>query len=167
MNIRIGQGSDLHRLCDGLPLTIGNCLIPSQKGAVAHSDGDVLIHALIDALLGTMALGDIGSFFPDSDPKFSNISSADLLQQVLDLPQMRRISIINIDCTVHLQRPRLREHIATMREKIATLLKCTIEKVSIKAKSGEDCGPVGNEEAIACDCVVLINLIEFPEKGRI
>lgn len=156
MNIRVGQGSDLHRLSENLPLTIGNCPIPSKKGAVAHSDGDVLIHSIIDALLGALALGDIGSFFPDSDQEFKNISSAELLRRTLNIPKIKEYLIVNLDSTIHLQTPKLRDHIQTMRERVAQLLNCSIDQVSIKAKSGEGCDSVGKEDAIACQCTILL-----------
>lgn len=156
MNIRIGQGSDLHRLADDLPLVIGNCSIQSTKGCVAHSDGDVLIHALIDALLGALALGDIGAHFPDSDSKYKNISSAELLKQVLELPEFEQISIINIDSTIHLEQPKLRPSIAQIRSNLAELVNCNVDQISVKAKTSEGLGSVGKGEAVACDCVVLL-----------
>lgn len=156
MGIRIGQGSDLHRLADGLPLVVGNCLISSTKGCVAHSDGDVLIHALIDALLGALALGDIGARFPDSDSKYKNISSIELLKQVLALPEFEQISIINVDSTIHLEQPKLRPFIAQIRLKLAELLNCKVDQVSVKAKTSEGLGPIGEGGAIACDCIVLL-----------
>ncbi len=156
MNIRIGQGSDLHRLADGLPLVIGNCSIPHTKGCIAHSDGDVLIHALIDALLGAFALGDIGSHFPDSNSQYKNISSTELLKEVLSLPEFKTSSIINIDSTIHLEQPKLRPFIDQIRSNLAELMNCQINQISVKAKTSEGVGAVGKGEAIACDCIVLL-----------
>lgn len=136
---------------------IGNCVIPSATGCVAHSDGDVLIHALIDALLGALALGDIGSYFPDSDSKLKNISSAELLKKVLHLTEFEKSSIINVDFTIHLEQPKLRPFITQIRSTLAELLNCDIQKVSVKAKTSEGLGPIGKGEAIACDCVALLS----------
>lgn len=155
--IRVGSGWDLHRLVPNRPLLIGGIAIPSAKGSLAHSDGDVLIHALIDALLGALAKGDIGSHFPDTDPAYKDIDSMELLKRVVnsDLPPY---SIINIDATIILQTPRLRDHIDAIRANLANALGLAIQQVSVKAKTAEhSLAELGSADAIAAQVTLLIS----------
>lgn len=152
---RVGQGHDTHRLEPGRPLVIGGVSIPHGAGPVAHSDGDVLLHAITDALLGATGRGDIGEWFPDNDPQFAGADSAGLLANVwADVRQTWRI--INLDCTVHAQRPRLSPYKRAMSKRIADILHLEAEQVNVKAKTGERVGPVGREEAIVAEAVVLL-----------
>ena len=153
--MRIGQGFDLHRLKEGRPLMIGGIEIESDKGEDAHSDGDVLIHALIDALLGSKALGDIGTYFPPSDMKYKNMDSKLLLKETLKLS---KFEIINIDCNIILQRPKLGPHILKIRESLASLLNIDVSNISVKAKTAEHIlGELGSGDAIAAEVTLLIN----------
>lgn len=153
----VGIGNDLHRLAEGRPLIIGGVEIDSPIGCVAHSDGDVLIHSLIDALLGAMALGDIGEWFPDSDAKYKNVNSADLLKVVLDEMHNRNYQIHNIDSVVMLQKPKLSPYKQEIKENIANLCGISADRVNVKAKTGEKIGIVGNSEGIEALCIVEIN----------
>ena len=153
---RIGLGHDTHRLAPGKPLVIGGVTIPHDTGPVAHSDGDVLLHALTDALLGAAGMGDIGEWFPDNDPQYAGADSGILLAKVLDRIRDDGWSIVNIDCTVHAQRPKLSPFKKQVAQRIAELLEIEPELVNVKAKTGEKVGPVGREEAITADAVVLI-----------
>ncbi|HVJ86780.1 MAG TPA: 2-C-methyl-D-erythritol 2,4-cyclodiphosphate synthase [Caulifigura sp.] len=153
---RIGLGHDCHRLAPGKPLVIGGVTIPHDTGPVAHSDGDVLLHALTDALLGAAGMGDIGEWFPDNDPQYAGADSGILLAKVLDRIRDDGWSIVNIDCTVHAQRPKLSPFKKQVAQRIAELLEIEPELVNVKAKTGEKVGPVGREEAITADAVVLI-----------
>lgn len=155
--IRVGTGWDLHRLVPDRPLVIGGLTIPSPKGALAHSDGDVLVHALIDAILGALAKGDIGSHFPDTDPAYKGADSMDLLKAVLqkDLPPY---AITNIDATIILQTPRLREHIDAIRENLSQALNLPLEAISVKAKTAEHVlGELGSGDAISAQVSLLIS----------
>ena len=153
--MRIGQGFDLHRMKEGRPLMLGGIEIESDKGEDAHSDGDVLIHALIDALLGSKALGDIGTYFPPSDMKYKNMDSKLLLKKTLKLS---KFEIINIDCNIILQRPKLGPHILKIRESLASLLNIDVSNISVKAKTAEHIlGELGSGDAIAAEVTLLIN----------
>ena len=153
--MRIGQGFDLHRMKEGRPLMLGGIEIESDKGEDAHSDGDVLIHALIDALLGYKALGDIGTYFPPSDMKYKNMDSKLLLKETLKLS---KFEIINIDCNIILQRPKLGPHILKIRESLASLLNIDVSNISVKAKTAEHIlGELGSGDAIAAEVTLLIN----------
>lgn len=153
--MRIGQGFDLHRMKSGRPLMLGGIEIESDKGEDAHSDGDVLIHALIDALLGSKALGDIGTYFPPSDMKYKNMDSKLLLKETLKLSNF---DIINIDCNIILQRPKLGPHILKIRESLASLLNIDVNNISVKAKTAEHIlGELGSGDAIAAEVTLLIN----------
>jgi 2-C-methyl-D-erythritol 2,4-cyclodiphosphate synthase len=157
--MRIGTGWDVHRLSPGRKLILGGVIIPSEKGEIAHSDGDVLIHAIIDALLGALTKGDIGSHFPDSDPKYKDSNSMDLLKEVLeqDLPPYH---IVNLDTTIILQKPKLREHIDAIRANLAKALQLELNKVSVKAKTAETIlGELGSGDAIIAQASVLISEI--------
>ncbi len=156
MNIRIGQGQDLHRLAPGEELIIGGIQIPHDLGTVAHSDGDVLLHSIIDALLGSLALGDLGAYFPDTEPHLRGIASHKLLERILKLKELKGVKIINLDTTIHLQSPKLSKYIPLMRKNIGQLLSIDESCVSIKAKTGECCDSIGRHEAISCDAIILI-----------
>ena len=146
MDIRIGNGYDVHALAQGLPMWLGGVQIPSENGFVAHSDGDVAIHALCDALLGCLAKGDIGHLFPDTDPKWKGIDSKLLLGEVVDLVRKEGYRVGNVDITIALQRPKLAPHIGSMRETLAPILGVTADRVSIKATTTEKLGFVGRCE---------------------
>ncbi len=146
MDIRIGNGYDVHALADGLPMWLGGVQIPSATGFVAHSDGDVAIHALCDALLGCLALGDIGHLFPDSDPAWKGVDSKLLLARVVDLVHAKGYKVGNVDITIALQRPKLAPHIAAMRAALAPILGVPEDCVSVKATTTEHLGFVGRGE---------------------
>ena len=156
-NIRIGHGYDVHKLENGKKFVIGGIEIDHYKGAVGHSDADIVIHVICDALLGAMSLGDIGSHFPDTEETYKNIDSKILLEKVLTLVKKNNYNIINIDVTVLLERPKLRNHIDTMRTKLAEIIGTDISQVSIKATTTEGLGFVGREEGVAAHCVCLIS----------
>jgi 2-C-methyl-D-erythritol 2,4-cyclodiphosphate synthase len=156
MTMRVGNGYDVHRLADGLDFWIGGCRITHTKGAVAHSDGDVLIHAICDALLGAAALGDIGYHFPDSDSKYKGIDSKKLLEETVDLIRSAGYEISNIDTTVCLQRPKINDYIPQMRQTLAKVMQIVDTQISIKATTTETLGFVGREEGIAAYAVVLL-----------
>jgi len=158
MNLKIGQGIDFHRLDKGLKLFLGGVLIPSEKGCVAHSDGDVLIHAICDALLGAAGLGDIGHHFPDTNSEFKNIDSKILLTRTFALIVEKGFSIVNIDSTVCLEKPKIAPYISEMRSVISAILKTTTENISIKATTTEKMGFIGREEGIVAIAVVLLKL---------
>jgi 2-C-methyl-D-erythritol 2,4-cyclodiphosphate synthase len=155
-DFRIGQGYDVHRLIPGEYLTLGGVKIPFEKKFQAHSDGDVVIHAIIDALLGAAGLGDIGRHFPDTDAQFKNIDSGILLQNTLRLIKQQHFKISNVDVTIIAERPRLALHIPQMRENIARDLALDISQINIKATTNEKLGFIGREEGIAAQAVALI-----------
>src|SRR5262245_57060711 len=154
---RIGFGNDVHRLVPGRALIIGGVEIDSELGADGHSDADVLMHAITDALLGSLALGDIGSYFPNTEERWQNVESSVFLKYALGLIKSRGYSIANIDSTIDLEKPKLREHIDTMRENIAAALEIEVSQVSVKAKSGEKVDAVGEDRAVRAEAVVLLN----------
>lgn len=156
MDIRIGNGYDVHALADGLPMWLGGVRIPSKTGFVAHSDGDVAIHALCDALLGALALGDIGHLFPDTAPEWKGIDSKLLLGRVMALVREKGYRVSNADVTIALQRPKLAPHIAAMRETLAPLLGVTPDRVSVKATTTERLGFVGRCEGCEVWATVLL-----------
>jgi 2-C-methyl-D-erythritol 2,4-cyclodiphosphate synthase len=156
MNIRIGQGIDFHRLETGLNLWLGGINIPYERGCVAHSDGDVLLHAVCDALLGASGLRDIGFYFPDSDPELKNIDSKILLKRTFDLISKKGYRVSNIDCTVCLEKPRIASYITEMKNIISAILETVPENISIKATTTEKMGFTGREEGIVALAVVLI-----------
>lgn len=153
---RIGIGSDMHRLVEGRPLTLGGVHIPSDRGAEGHSDADALLHAISDAVLGALCEGDLGMHFPDSDPQWKNADSVQLLSRVVWLAHERNIHIVNVDSTIMLEAPHLRPYILSMREKIADVLAVDLACVSIKAKTGEGLDAVGQGLAVAAQAVVLV-----------
>lgn len=156
MEFRIGQGYDVHALAEDLPMWLGGVQIPSQTGFVAHSDGDVAIHALCDALLGALALGDIGHLFPDTDDRWKGVDSKKLLAAVLDLPALRGWTVVNADITIALQAPKLAPHIDSMRETLAAVMGISPARVSVKATTTERLGFVGRREGCEVWAIVLI-----------
>lgn len=157
MDIRTGNGFDVHALAPGLPMWLGGIRIPSENGFVAHSDGDVAIHALCDALLGCLALGDIGHLFPDTSDEWKGVDSKILLEKVVALVHEKGYKVGNVDITIALQKPKLAPHIAAMRECLAGILGITQDRVSVKATTTEHLGFVGREEG----CAVWANAIIF------
>ena len=156
MDIRIGHGFDVHALAEGLRLVLCGVEIEHTKGCVAHSDGDVALHAICDALLGALALGDIGKLFPDSDPQYKGIDSRKLLKHVIDIVADKGYAISNIDCTISMQRPKLRPHIDTMRERIAEVVGIYVDRISVKATTTERLGFEGREEGVSATAVTLL-----------
>jgi 2-C-methyl-D-erythritol 2,4-cyclodiphosphate synthase len=156
MDIRIGQGYDVHALAEGLRLVLCGVEIEHTKGCVAHSDGDVAIHALCDALLGALALGDIGKLFPDSDPQYKGIDSTKLLRVVVERIESEGFRIGNVDITIAMQRPKLRPHIDLMRQRLAEVIGIDTNRVSVKATTTEHLGFEGREEGVSATAVTLL-----------
>lgn len=156
MEIRIGHGFDVHALAEGLRLVLCGVEIEHTKGCVAHSDGDVAIHAICDALLGALALGDIGKLFPDTDAKYKGIDSRRLLKEVIDIVTDKGYTISNIDCTIAMQRPKLRPHIDLMRERLAEVVGIPADRISVKATTTERLGFEGREEGVSATAVTLL-----------
>lgn len=156
MNFRIGHGYDVHALGEGLRLVLGGVEIPHTKGCIAHSDGDVLLHAICDALLGAVALGDIGKHFPDTSAEFKGIDSRKLLAKVVGLLADKGYKVGNIDSTIAMQRPKLRPYIDTMREQIALTIGIDVDCVSVKATTTEKLGFEGEELGVSATCVALV-----------
>lgn len=154
--MRVGLGYDLHRLVPDRPLVLGGVQIPFEKGLAGHSDADVLAHAITDALLGAAALGNIGVHFPDTDPRYKDADSLALLHEVVTMVRGAGYAIANIDANVVAQRPKLNPHIQAIRERLADVLDLPLDRVSVKAKTNEQVGPEGREEAISAQAVVLI-----------
>ncbi len=156
MGYRIGSGMDVHQLVEGRKLIIGGVEIPHSKGALGHSDADVLLHAICDALLGALALGDIGMHFPDSDTQFKNIDSRILLEQTFTMVQERKYKVINVDTSLCLETPKVKKFSGAMRTVIADILKITEQDVSVKATTNEKMGFIGREEGIVAYATVLL-----------
>ena len=156
MNIRIGQGIDFHRLDTGLDLWLGGVKIPSEKGCVAHSDGDVLLHAICDALLGAAGLRDIGYYFPDTDNKYKNIDSKILLKNTFELIRQKGYSVNNIDCTICLEKPKISSFVQVMKNTISAIVETEADNVAVKATTTEKLGFTGREEGIAAIAVALL-----------
>lgn len=156
MNIRIGQGIDFHQLVEERDLWIGGVRIPHSKGALGHSDADVLLHAICDALLGALCLGDIGTHFPDTSAEFKNIDSKILLQRTISLIRENGYAVVNIDSTLCLQAPKIKPFVAQMQEVIAEIVGVTTNDVSIKATTTERMGFVGREEGLMAYATVLL-----------
>ena len=156
MIFRVGTGSDVHRLARGRQLVLGGLRIPFEKGPVGHSDGDALSHAICDALLGAAALGDIGRHFPNTSPRYRNVSSLRFLKEVRQMLARKGWAIENVDAIVELERPKLSPYVARMQKKIAASLGLKPAGVSVKAKSGEGMGDVGQGKAIRAQAVALI-----------
>ncbi len=157
MDIRIGNGYDVHALAPGLPMWLGGVQIPSENGFVAHSDGDVAIHALCDALLGALGLGDIGHLFPDTDPAWKGVDSKLLLAKVVALVHNQGFTVSNVDITIALQRPKLAPHIKSMREVLSPILGIPPQRVSVKATTTERLGFVGRGEGceVWASCLLI------------
>lgn len=155
-NIRIGHGYDVHRLTEGRKLIIGGVEIPHRLGLLGHSDADVLTHAVMDAMLGALALGDIGKHFPDTDPQYAGADSIQLLAHVRKIIQEQGWTLGNLDATILAQAPKLAPHIPEMRRRISETLGCGLDQVSIKATTEEKLGFTGQEQGIAAHCVVLL-----------
>jgi 2-C-methyl-D-erythritol 2,4-cyclodiphosphate synthase len=160
---RIGIGHDTHRLIAGRPLILGGVHIESDRGGEGHSDADALTHAVADAILGALAEGDLGVHFPDDDPQWKDANSLDLLARVVWLAHERGFQVVNADATVMLERPKLREHIETMRDNLAKTLNVESNCVSVKAKTGEGLDAVGRGEAVCAHAVVLLAMKSVPE----
>jgi 2-C-methyl-D-erythritol 2,4-cyclodiphosphate synthase len=156
MNIRIGNGYDIHRLVTGRPLILGGVEIAHTVGLLGHSDADVLTHAIMDAMLGALSLGDIGHYFPPTDPQWQGANSLKLLEQVNQLIIDKGWRINNIDSVIVAEKPKMKPHLSAMRAKLAATLKINPEQVGIKATTNEQLGPVGREEGIAVYAVVLL-----------
>ncbi len=157
-NLRIGHGYDVHKLVEDRALIIGGVEIPHRLGLLGHSDADVLLHSVIDAILGALALGDIGKHFPDTSEEFKGISSMNLLVRVKKIMDINKARIVNLDSTLILQRPKIAPYIEKMRENIAFALNCDKEQINIKATTEEKLGFTGSEEGAAAHAVVLILL---------
>jgi 2-C-methyl-D-erythritol 2,4-cyclodiphosphate synthase len=156
MNIRIGNGYDIHRLVEGRPLILGGVEIDHVMGLLGHSDADVLTHAIIDAMLGALSLGDIGHYFPPTDPKWKGANSLILLKQVNELIKVEGWQIGNIDSVIVAERPKLKPHLKQMRDRISETLAIEPQQVGIKATTNEKLGPTGREEGICAYAVVLL-----------
>ena len=153
--MRVGLGHDTHRLVEGRPLILAGVTIDHPVGLLGHSDADVVLHALADALLGLAGLGDIGEHYPDTDPQWKGLEGSRLLREVVAKVERSGWRPINCDVTIHAQGPKLTPYKAAMRENVAMLLELPISSVNIKAKTGEHVGPIGRAEAISCDAIVL------------
>ena len=158
--IRVGQGFDLHPTAPGRPLVLGGVEVPADRGLAGHSDADVLTHAVADALLGALALGDLGHHFPDSDPRYRGISSLQLLTLVREKVQARGGHVLNVDATVVAESPQLAGWLETMRARLAETLELAIDRVSVKAKRAEGLGALGRQEGIAALAVALVDAPE-------
>ena len=156
MDSRVGIGYDVHALAEGLRLVLCGVEVEHTKGCVAHSDGDVAIHAICDAMLGALALGDIGKLFPDNDQQYKGIDSRKLLKQVVDLIRDHGYDVSNVDCTIAMQRPKLRPHIDLMRERLAEVIGIAVDRVSVKATTTERLGFEGREEGVSATAVTLL-----------
>jgi len=156
MSFRVGIGYDVHRLAEGETLWLGGILIPHSKGTVAHSDGDVLIHAICDAMLGALKLRDIGTHFPDNSEDFKNIDSKILLKKSYELVQQKGYEIVNIDSSISAQQPKLKPYIPEMEKVMSEVLGVDVDRVSVKATTTEELGFEGREEGISVSAVVLL-----------
>jgi 2-C-methyl-D-erythritol 2,4-cyclodiphosphate synthase len=160
MSYRVGFGVDFHQLAEGSKLWLGGVEIPHHKGAVGHSDADTLLHAICDALLGALNLGDIGNHFPDTDPQYKDVDSKILLKKTGEMVGQNHYEIVNIDSTVCLETPQIKNHIAEMRRVIASVLGIKKEDISIKATTTEQMGFVGREEGLAAYATVLVKKMD-------
>ena len=162
--LRIGNGYDVHRLVENRELILGGVKIPHSKGVLGHSDGDVLIHAIMDALLGALALGDIGKHFPDTDMRYSGIDSMILLKNVANLIKEKNYEVVNLDSIVVLEKPKIKPYIDLMKKRISEVLNIEEDRVSVKATTEEKLGFTGKEEGVKSYCVVLLKRIEVVKK---
>ena len=161
MGLRVGLGYDVHKLAENRKLIMGGVEIPYELGLLGHSDADVLVHAIMDGLLGALALGDIGKHFPDTDEKYKGISSMELLKEVSKLIKSRGYEVVNIDSIVAAERPKLKPYIEQMRKNVAEILKIAVDDISIKATTEEKLGFTGREEGIKSYAVVLLKKINL------
>jgi 2-C-methyl-D-erythritol 2,4-cyclodiphosphate synthase len=157
---RVGQGHDTHRLVPNRPLILGGVPIEFDRGLLGHSDADILLHAVTDAVLGAAGLGDIGEAFPDTDPAFAGIDSAILLERALKRVSAAGWRVVNLDCTIFAERPKLSPHKPAIRRRLSELLGVAVDAVNVKAKTGERIGPVGREEAMSAEAVVLLEGVD-------
>ena len=158
MRIKIGIGYDIHKLQEGKKLFLGGIEIPFSKGLAGHSDGDCLVHAIIDALLGAIGEGDIGQYFPDNDPRYQDIRSTKLLETIMDLVRKKSGSVHHVDCIIIAESPKIGPHIAKMKQVLCSLLRTQANDLGIKAKTNEGFGPIGQGEAIAAVAQALVGL---------
>lgn len=163
--MRVGLGHDIHRLAPGRPFILGGVEIPWPHGPLGHSDGDVLLHALTDALLGAAGLGDIGEWFPDTDPQWQGADSAQFVREAFARVTERGWKLVNVDATVWVEQPKLKSHKPDIRQTVAELLGHPVESINVKAKSGEAVGPVGRGEAIMADVIVLLHRDSPPSES--
>lgn len=154
---RIGQGFDVHQLVPDRPLILGGIKVDYHLGLKGHSDADVLLHAICDSILGALALGDIGKWFPDSDSKFADIDSQLLLKEILNSPQLKGWSLVNLDCTIIAQQPKVSPYIESIRENIAKLFWVKEDKISVKATTTEKLGFTGRGEGIAAQAIIMLS----------
>lgn len=159
--IKIGYSKDVHALIDGDKLVLGGIEIDHYKKSKGHSDGDCLLHAIAEALLGALALGDLGKFFPDTHPKYKGYDSKLILKEVFDYVEGKGYSINNVDCMISLEKPKLRPYVDDMREVISEILHCSKKLISVKATTFEGLGFIGEEKGIMCEAVVLIEQSDF------
>lgn len=157
---RTGLGTDLHKLTENRKLILGGVDIPFKKGLLGHSDADVLIHAIIDALLGALALGDIGKLFPDTDEIYKNADSRELLKKVYKLIKNKNYIINNLDCVINAQEPKLLPYIEEIRKNLSEILECEISQISVKSKTGEHIGIIGEGQAISAEAIVLLKKVK-------
>lgn len=156
LNVRVGLGYDVHRLVEGRPLVLGGVRIEHDRGLAGHSDADALTHAVVDALLGAAALGDIGQHFPDTDERWRGAESIALLERTVELLRDRGFEVVNVDSIIVAEAPRMKPHVAAMRERLAAALDVPVDCVGVKATTEEGLGPVGRREAIAARAVALV-----------
>ena len=154
--MRVGLGHDIHRLAAGRKLVLGGLEIEHPTGALGHSDADVLLHAVTDALLGALALGDIGEWFPNTDPHWAGADSVQFVKAALTEVHKAKWEIANVDATIFAERPNLKPYKTAIRQRLAEVLETSVDNINVKAKSGENVGPIGREEAIAADAVILL-----------
>ncbi len=164
MDARIGLGYDIHRLAAGRPFVLGGVVLPHAKGPLGHSDGDVLIHAVIDALLGAAGRGDIGALFPDTDPRFKGVSSLRLLDDVMAVLKKRRLRVRHVDVVVVAERPKIGPHAEAIKAVLGPRLGIPPDRLGIKAKTNEGLGPIGRGQAVACWAVAL--LVPSPRRKK-
>ncbi len=153
---KIGFSKDVHPLVEGRPFILGGILIDHPKGPLGHSDADCLLHAIAESILGALALGDLGKYFPDNDERFKNYDSSRILQEVVDFAKGKGYALINLDCMVSLEKPKLRDYVDQMREHIAKIFQEDVSRISIKATTFEGLGIVGTEQAIICEAICLL-----------
>ncbi|WP_152051412.1 2-C-methyl-D-erythritol 2,4-cyclodiphosphate synthase [Tautonia marina] len=158
--MRVGIGHDTHRLVEGRPLILGGVRIDFDRGLAGHSDADIVLHAVADALLGAAALGDIGEIFPDTDPQHEGLDSGKLLAEVVSRVASAGWQAVNCDLVIHAQRPKLLDHKPAIRANVARLIGLPEDAVNVKAKTGEHVGPIGRSEAMSCEAIVLVERVE-------